>query len=125
VASEVRRSERLKVKKNGFKDTSCKTRDCFCCSIEPRTLSAKVIRNLGKDFCKISPIVMSDEALHKKHTSSNAVVSKQSKKAKKRKMSQMKISNKKEQEVTRINSSYAIAKSQNPQVTTRRMQKKA
>jgi hypothetical protein len=85
VSSEVRRCERLKVKQIGFKDDSCKTRDCFYCSIEPPTLSTKVIRNLGSDFCKISPLMMIDEALHKKASTSKTVVAKQSKKVPRKK----------------------------------------
>jgi hypothetical protein len=66
VVSEVRRSKRLKGKSVGYKAESCVSRTCFCCSIDPPTLSPKVIRSLGVDFCKMSPKVTSDEALKSK-----------------------------------------------------------
>jgi hypothetical protein len=63
VVSKVRRSERIK-------DLSLRVvwkKTCFCCSIEPPTLSTKVIRSLGNDFCKIQGKLITDAELEKKH----------------------------------------------------------
>lgn len=55
--------------KLGFKGKTCMDRHCICCSTEPPTLSSKVIRSLGKTLCRISPGVISEEALlHKPKT---------------------------------------------------------
>jgi quinolinate synthase len=66
VVTEVRRSERLKSKSDGYKVASCQSKACFCCATEASTLSSKVIRSLDQVFCKISPRVMTEEALKKK-----------------------------------------------------------
>jgi hypothetical protein len=64
VVSEVRRSIRLKGKSAGFKTDACNpSKDCICCSSVPPTLSAKVIRSLGKDFCNIPLHQISEEAV--------------------------------------------------------------
>jgi hypothetical protein len=66
VMSEVKRSDRLKVKAMGFKTDACQTKTCFCCSIDPPTLYEKVIRSLGGGLCKMSPRVITEAALKKK-----------------------------------------------------------
>jgi hypothetical protein len=66
VASEVRQSERIKSNNEGFKPKSCFSKNCFCCSTEAPTLSTKVIRSLGTDFCKISAQLPSDDSLKRK-----------------------------------------------------------
>jgi hypothetical protein len=66
VISEVRRSERINENHQGFKPQSCMSKKSFCCSSEARTLSSRVIRNLGTDFCKISAKLLSDDDLKKK-----------------------------------------------------------
>jgi hypothetical protein len=63
VVTVVRRSGRLKGKTRGFKAETCITKNGLCCSALPPTLSSKVIRSLGSEFCKISPRVLSEEAL--------------------------------------------------------------
>jgi hypothetical protein len=55
VVSEVRRSDRLKAISRGFKGKHCEKAYCFCCFIEPSSLSKNVIRSLGTDFYKIKP----------------------------------------------------------------------
>jgi hypothetical protein len=67
VDTEVRRSVSLKEKHQGFKSDSCLDRDCFCCNPEALTLSSKVIKSLGKDFCHISEASLTDDNLKKKH----------------------------------------------------------
>lgn len=63
VDSDLIRSDRIKKINNGFKGKTCMDRHCICCSTEPPTLSSKVIRSLGETLCKISPGVISEEAL--------------------------------------------------------------
>jgi hypothetical protein len=50
VVSEVRRSERLKKQKQGFKASSCPIKSYICCHTNPPTLSSNVIRSLDRDF---------------------------------------------------------------------------
>ncbi|KAK3126356.1 hypothetical protein QOZ80_7AG0555350 [Eleusine coracana subsp. coracana] len=66
VDSDLRRSEGIKKITKGFKGKACMDKRCICCSIEPPTLSSKVIRILGETLCKISPTVISDESLLQK-----------------------------------------------------------
>jgi hypothetical protein len=79
VLTEVRRSDRLKGKSLGYKGDSCQGRNCLCCSTNPPTLSRRVIRKLGNEFCKIAPVVLSDETLLKKPVKKKAAVAKISK----------------------------------------------
>jgi hypothetical protein len=64
--TEVRRSERVKISQQGFKAKSCKEKTCFCCDVEPPTLSTKVIKSLGKELCKMPDKMISEEKLKKK-----------------------------------------------------------
>jgi hypothetical protein len=82
VVTEVRRSERLKGKSDGYKARACDNRSCFCCSTDPPTLSLKVIRSLGTDFCKMSSKMVSDEALKSKMVGKKKAVCKVSKPSK-------------------------------------------
>jgi hypothetical protein len=67
ISSEVRRSERIKTINQRFKPMSCLSKNCFCYSTEAPTLTAKVIRILGADFCKIPISKLSDDRLKKKN----------------------------------------------------------
>lgn len=64
--NDVRRSSRLKQLNNGFKPSSGGCKSCFACLPSPPTLSSKVIKNLGVQFCKMNLEDLSDEALCKK-----------------------------------------------------------
>ncbi|KAF8645965.1 hypothetical protein HU200_066058 [Digitaria exilis] len=55
VDSTLRRSDRPKLTNRGFKASSCTDKKCFGCEMNPPTLSTSIIKNLGKDFCKIDP----------------------------------------------------------------------
>jgi hypothetical protein len=66
VVIEVRRSVRLKVISRGFKGKHCEKANCFWCSIEPPSLSKKVIKSLGTYFYKIKPGALIEEALQNK-----------------------------------------------------------
>jgi hypothetical protein len=63
VVTDVKRSDRLKGKTQGFKAETCLSKICLCCATEPPTLSSKIIKSLGTEFCKISPRVLYEEAL--------------------------------------------------------------
>jgi hypothetical protein len=73
VVTEVRRSDRLKAISCGFKGKHYEKVNCFCCSIEPPSLSKNVTRSLGTDFCKIKPRALSEEALQIKPANIKAV----------------------------------------------------
>jgi hypothetical protein len=74
TVSEVRRSERFKAQQQGFKAKSCQGKAWFCCDVEPPSLSSKVIKSLGKEFCKIPGSQISEATLKKKPLSKTAVV---------------------------------------------------
>lgn len=61
---ELRRSSRLKKKNNGFKASVCNDKNCLGCSATPPTISTKVIRNLGADFCDLDPAGLSPSKLN-------------------------------------------------------------
>jgi hypothetical protein len=73
VATDVRGSERVKATNQGFKQDVCVGKAYFCYDVEAPFLSNKMIRNLGSEFCKISPEVLSEVALRKKHLPKKAV----------------------------------------------------
>jgi hypothetical protein len=87
VVMEVRRSERLKGKSKGYKNDACLSKACLCCSAEPPTLSDKVIRNLGKEFCKMPSRMMPDAALKKKPMAKRVAMPPKSKSSKSNKQS--------------------------------------
>jgi hypothetical protein len=66
VITEVRRSDKFKAISHGFKGKHCEKVNCFCCSIEPPSLSKNVIRSMGTVFRKINPGALSEEALQLK-----------------------------------------------------------
>lgn len=66
VDSDRRRSNRLKIRNKGFKQSPCGKANCVGCSSKPPTLSNSIIRNLGKELCQIDPELLSDEILLKK-----------------------------------------------------------
>jgi len=80
VDSQVRRSERVKQGSNGFKNSSCSSKKCTSCN--PPTLSNKVIRNLGVQFCSLDPEALEDENLIKGGGQKEPVAKKKSKIAK-------------------------------------------
>jgi hypothetical protein len=84
VIFEVRRSERLKIKHQGFKSSPCAGKSYICCISNPPTLSKKVIKCLANEFCNISDSVLNDETLSKKPASKKVAGprAKQSKKGK-------------------------------------------
>lgn len=58
--SDCRRSERVKELNKGFKRSVCPHKDCFACASAPPTISSKVIRELGSEFCKVKPEALID-----------------------------------------------------------------
>lgn len=79
VESEIRRSPRLKTVYNGSKPSVCSDRRCLACSPSPPTLSTKLIRNLGVQFCEMNPELLEDAVLKK--GKKNQLVSKKKKAA--------------------------------------------
>jgi hypothetical protein len=66
------RSERLKVKHQDFKSNSGAGKSCICCNTNPRTLSKKVIKCLGKEFCSIPDSMLIDKVLIRKPATKKA-----------------------------------------------------
>ncbi|WVZ61933.1 hypothetical protein U9M48_011738 [Paspalum notatum var. saurae] len=66
VETEVRRSDRLKGKRKGFKTSQCKSSCCLACETDTPLLQPSVIRNLGENFCKINPAGLSEHKLNLK-----------------------------------------------------------
>lgn len=63
VDTQVRRSERVRQGSNGFKVSNCSDRKCTTCT--PPTLSTKVIKNLGTQFCSMDLATLSEDNLMK------------------------------------------------------------
>ncbi|KAL6601588.1 hypothetical protein ACP70R_044808 [Stipagrostis hirtigluma subsp. patula] len=59
----VKEHQRLSNLNKGFKKNTCFDKNCLVCSMEPPTLSPRVIRSLGEAFCKVAPGVLTDDAL--------------------------------------------------------------
>jgi hypothetical protein len=54
VESEVRRSPRLILLNEGFKNhASCNNRNCLTCNASPPMINSKVVKNLASSFCKV------------------------------------------------------------------------
>lgn len=66
VESQVRRSTRVKEITKGYKNDGCKDRNCIVCAAQPSSISSKIIRNLGVNFCKVPVQYLEDAALSKK-----------------------------------------------------------
>jgi hypothetical protein len=81
VESQVRRSSRLKQISNGFKSPSCLDKKCSCCDPTPPTLSSKVIRNLGTQFCSMNEEYLQEENLSRNEGRKEPVGRKKSKNA--------------------------------------------
>ncbi|KAG2597833.1 hypothetical protein PVAP13_5KG278800 [Panicum virgatum] len=62
----VRRSKRMEIQKNGFKDSSCNRKNCLGCTVKPPSLSPSVIQNLGATFCNMDEETVTEAALLKK-----------------------------------------------------------
>ena len=73
VDSEVRRSPRIKQICQGFKQSACFNKRCLSCAPDPPTLSIKIIKKIGTDFCKVDQNLLSDEALQVKLQKSGTV----------------------------------------------------
>jgi len=66
VDSEVRRSNRVKEKCNGFKTSQCKIANCLGCSVKPPILQEEQLRNIGTSLCQIPQDQLEEGALNKK-----------------------------------------------------------
>jgi hypothetical protein len=74
VETEVRRSARLREKARGFKNCSRATRKCSCCArISPPSISHKIIKKLGEEFCKVAPMSLDLGSLNGSKTTSNII----------------------------------------------------
>lgn len=66
MESDVRRSPRIKIKKNGFKDPICKDKNCLSCNAKPLALSTKAIRKISSTLCDLNASQVTDAALNNK-----------------------------------------------------------
>jgi hypothetical protein len=74
VDTEVRRSARLREKARGFKNCSRIGKKCSCCArVSPPSISHKIIKKLGAEFCKVDPSKLNLDALNSSRTTSNAI----------------------------------------------------
>jgi hypothetical protein len=70
VETEVRRSARLQEKARGFKDW----KKCSCCArVSPPSISHKIIKKLGAEFCKVDPSSLNLDSLNSSETTSNTI----------------------------------------------------
>jgi hypothetical protein len=74
VETEVIRSARLRVKARGFKNCSRIGKKCSCCArVSPPSISHKIIKKLGDEFCKVDPSKLNLDARNSSKTTSNAI----------------------------------------------------
>lgn len=73
---EVRRSERLRKIHKRFKSTVCKDGNCLGCSVDPPSISPKVIRSLGAAFYGLDPQDLTENKLNAPVTKKKKAVGK-------------------------------------------------
>lgn len=66
VDSDVKRSNRFKIRNKSFKQNSYGKTNCIGYSNQPLIISNSVIRNLGRELCQIDPEMLPDDILKKK-----------------------------------------------------------
>jgi hypothetical protein len=74
VDSDLRRSLRIKSFNTNFKAKGCGRNNCFGCELDPPSLSAKVIKNLGEKFYKMDPKDLTEANLKQSQTLKKAVM---------------------------------------------------
>lgn len=52
---EVIRSMRIQHLNNGFKNKTCKDRNCMACHAGPLAFPNKLVKNLSISYCKVDP----------------------------------------------------------------------
>jgi hypothetical protein len=71
VESEVRRSPRLVLLNDGYKNhANCSDKQCLTCNAAPPMINTKVVKNLAISFCKVSEETV-DKNILKKHKASD------------------------------------------------------
>jgi hypothetical protein len=66
VETEVRRSPRLVLLNDGFKNhATCSSKKCLTCNANPPLINSKVVKNLASSFCKVDDMDV-DRKLMKK-----------------------------------------------------------
>jgi hypothetical protein len=68
VDSEIRRSNRVKEKCNGFKASQCKVESCLGCSVKQPVMSADLLKSIGSNICQIPEEQLDEETLNKNKT---------------------------------------------------------
>ena len=65
VENEVRRSPRIQLLNNGFKNP-CPNNDCLPCNENPPIINTKLVRNLASSFCKVAEEGLEEKLSKKK-----------------------------------------------------------
>ncbi|TVT99539.1 hypothetical protein EJB05_55088, partial [Eragrostis curvula] len=73
VETDVRRSDRLKKRNEGFKANSCSRWDCVACTNEPPVLTPSLIKDLGTSFAQVAPEGLNEQTLQKKRKSKTTI----------------------------------------------------
>jgi hypothetical protein len=69
VESEVRRSPRLVLLNDGYKNhATCANKNCITCNVAPPIMSSKVVKNLALSFCKVAEETVEKNILKKSKT---------------------------------------------------------
>ena len=66
VESEVRRSNRVRGRTNGFKPSGCKITNCLGCKVQPPTLFIATLQAIGTEMCQINPEEVDEAVLNKR-----------------------------------------------------------
>jgi hypothetical protein len=69
VESEVRRSPRLVLLNDGYKNhANCSDKHCLTCNAAPPIITTKVVKNLAISFCKVPEDIVEKRILKKSKT---------------------------------------------------------
>jgi hypothetical protein len=74
VKKEVRRSPRLVMLNEGFKNhATCSSKNCLTCNATPPMINSKVVKNLASSFCEVDDMEV-DRKLVKKSKGAEGVI---------------------------------------------------
>nr|TKW37218.1 hypothetical protein SEVIR_1G034400v2 [Setaria viridis] len=88
VETAFKRSSRIRVCNDGFKQDSCASKGCLACSANPPAVPLSIIKRIGESACMIPPEKLTDRALKSKPKSFKQDSFRQAGKGKKKKVDQ-------------------------------------
>jgi hypothetical protein len=78
IEKSFRRSPRIIGRNGGFKQVSCRRKNCFACSLKPPTLSLSSLQHIGEVVCKIPTGKLTEQVLRSKSKTLKSIGDKKS-----------------------------------------------